>query len=722
MRSTNGDVEQRQVGGLHDGAPGPVDRARDAETDSANAVGGALEQQLGQGGDALHHRGLGLGCGRHDLVQDHVAVLVDDAARELGAADVDAEYLIHVAARGIAVRPYAPAHGDSRRARGPGAATRTTSTSSFPTPPASWPPCPSTRRSSARAWGRTSSVRTASGGSTSRARRRPARVPVRARAAATARDELISRPGEPAARRPGRSATSRCSSSPATRRRPGSRRAARPEDDELWLGRLDATVRSAGRCRRCCGRRRTPIPSEPLPLLVAHDGPEYAELSALLRYLARLVAEGELPPHRAALLGAGRPRRVVLRLAALRQRAGRRRRCRRSRRGRRRPTGAPRSAMGASLGALAMLHAHRRSPARVRRAVPAVGQLLPAALDRARVELPPRSPGSRASSGESLRGRTGIRRRSRSTMTCGTVEENLRQQPRRWRALAAQGYDVRAGREPRRAQLDVGWRDAFDPHLRDLLRRVVDVSRDDVEHLRAADRRQRHVVAYGHWGRPLLVFPSERGSALGLRAQRHGRRARPADRRRPAEALLRRLVRRRSWSTATTCRSRSAPASTAATRTGSSTRSLPCIHARLRRLPGDPGHRRRASAPTTRRTSRSSAPTCSRSRSACPASTTVGRVGWGERGDAVYFNNPMDYVAQLHGDHLDWLRARLNLLLVCGQGQWEDTTGALDSTRRFAGVLHEKGIRHELDLWGHDVPHDWPSWRAQIAHHLPRFC
>jgi hypothetical protein len=23
---------------------------------------------------------------------------------------------------------------------------------------------------------------------------------------------------------------------------------------------------------------------------------------------------------------------------------------------------------------------------------------------------------------------------------------------------------------------------------------------------------------------------------------------------------------------------------------------------------------------------------------------------------------------------------------------------------------------------GHDVPHDWPSWRAQIAHHLPRFC
>ena len=56
------------------------------------------------------------------------------------------------------------------------------------------------------------------------------------------------------------------------------------------------------------------------------------------------------------------------------------------------------------------------------------------------------------------------------------------------------------------------------------------------------------------------------------------------------------------------------------------------------------------------------------------------------------------------------------------QGQWEDTTGSLASTRQFAALPASKGIRHELDLWGHDVPHDWPSWRAQLAHHLPRFC
>jgi len=95
--------------------------------------------------------------------------------------------------------------------------------------------------------------------------------------------------------------------------------------------------------------------------------------------------------------------------------------------------------------------------------------------------------------------------------------------------------------------------------------------------------------------------------------------------------------------------------------------------------------------------------------------------GW-ERGDAVYFNNPMDYLAKADGDHLDWLRRRVSLVLVCGQGMWEDTTGALESTKAFAGILAAKGVPHELDLWGHDVAHDWPSWRAQLAHHLPRFC
>lgn len=96
---------------------------------------------------------------------------------------------------------------------------------------------------------------------------------------------------------------------------------------------------------------------------------------------------------------------------------------------------------------------------------------------------------------------------------------------------------------------------------------------------------------------------------------------------------------------------------------------------------------------------------------------------WGDRGGATYFANPTDYVAGLEGDHLDWLRQRLSILIVCGQGDWEThPTGSLPSAQRFAELLRSKGITHQLDLWGNDVSHDWPWWRRQLEHHLPRFC
>ena len=77
----------------------------------------------------------------------------------------------------------------------------------------------------------------------------------------------------------------------------------------------------------------------------------------------------------------------------------------------------------------------------------------------------------------------------------------------------------------------------------------------------------------------------------------------------------------------------------------------------------------------------------------------------------------------LHGDHLEWLRGRVFLLLTVGQGAWEThPTGSLPSAHQMARLLQDKAIPHELDVWGHDVAHDWPWWQRQLAHHLPRFC
>ena len=96
---------------------------------------------------------------------------------------------------------------------------------------------------------------------------------------------------------------------------------------------------------------------------------------------------------------------------------------------------------------------------------------------------------------------------------------------------------------------------------------------------------------------------------------------------------------------------------------------------------------------------------------------------WGERGDAAYFANPTDYVPNLHGDHLEWLRSRLFIVLTVGEGPWEThPTGSLPSARQMAHLLGAQGIPHDLDIWGHDSAHDWPWWQRQIAHQLPRFC
>jgi esterase/lipase superfamily enzyme len=228
------------------------------------------------------------------------------------------------------------------------------------------------------------------------------------------------------------------------------------------------------------------------------------------------------------------------------------------------------------------------------------------------------------------------------------------------------------------------------------------------------------VVAYGHWGRPLVVFPSEQGSPRDFEANGmvdavagliHSGRLKIycvesfdawswADRSVPLEERARRHGHYEAWiveRVAPFVRDDCGGAADIAV-TGCSLGAYHAANFALKRADLFP-------------------------LAICLSGVyDISGVGWGERGDATYFNNPAEYVRNLHGDHLEWLRARASLLLVCGQGQWEDTTGALESTRQFAGALSEQGIRHELDLWGYDVPHDWPSWRAQIAHHLPRFC
>jgi esterase/lipase superfamily enzyme len=82
----------------------------------------------------------------------------------------------------------------------------------------------------------------------------------------------------------------------------------------------------------------------------------------------------------------------------------------------------------------------------------------------------------------------------------------------------------------------------------------------------------------------------------------------------------------------------------------------------------------------------------------------------------VYFNDPLRYLPNLTDRwYLDRLKES-RIILCCGQGAWEEY--CLQQSRALAATLQAKGIPHMLDLWGHDVYHDWPWWQKQIVYFL----
>ncbi len=83
--------------------------------------------------------------------------------------------------------------------------------------------------------------------------------------------------------------------------------------------------------------------------------------------------------------------------------------------------------------------------------------------------------------------------------------------------------------------------------------------------------------------------------------------------------------------------------------------------------------------------------------------------------DDVYFNSPCHYLPNLT-DHaiLEQIRKSRHIHILTGSGAHEDP----DASRRLGGILYKKGIWYELDIWGQDMPHDWPTWRAMLPHYL----
>ena len=80
--------------------------------------------------------------------------------------------------------------------------------------------------------------------------------------------------------------------------------------------------------------------------------------------------------------------------------------------------------------------------------------------------------------------------------------------------------------------------------------------------------------------------------------------------------------------------------------------------------------------------------------------------------DQVYYNSPIHYIPNLTEHYLLEQHRNGKIIIATGSGDYEDP----EANRRFSGVLHSKSIPHELDIWGEDIKHDWPTWRKMLPH------
>jgi esterase/lipase superfamily enzyme len=84
--------------------------------------------------------------------------------------------------------------------------------------------------------------------------------------------------------------------------------------------------------------------------------------------------------------------------------------------------------------------------------------------------------------------------------------------------------------------------------------------------------------------------------------------------------------------------------------------------------------------------------------------------------DNFYFNNPVDYLANASDPWLlgTWRAARFTSPL---DGPWEHR----EESYRLSRILAGRGIAHHLDDWGPLGGHDWPYWRHQMQEYSRSF-
>jgi len=85
--------------------------------------------------------------------------------------------------------------------------------------------------------------------------------------------------------------------------------------------------------------------------------------------------------------------------------------------------------------------------------------------------------------------------------------------------------------------------------------------------------------------------------------------------------------------------------------------------------------------------------------------------------DNVYFNSPVDYLPHWNDNFMLENMRKGKIIIASGQGDYEDPY----ASKRLSDILHSKSVNHWLDLWGHDIKHEWSTWLKMLPYFLSKF-
>ena len=83
----------------------------------------------------------------------------------------------------------------------------------------------------------------------------------------------------------------------------------------------------------------------------------------------------------------------------------------------------------------------------------------------------------------------------------------------------------------------------------------------------------------------------------------------------------------------------------------------------------------------------------------------------------LFFASPLDFLPGLDGDDLQLLQQR-RVILASGEGAHED----IGESWALADVLGSKGVPNRVDSWGPETIHDWPTWWRMLPQYLEELC